>query len=129
MSAYEGSKMQEADEDRRRATGTAGHTVDTCRCGAVLRQCRCIGPHTPRVVQDTCPKCKPIVMSDGREPWARPATPSVGSRRTIVELTAADIRKLIGAPASAVVDVTPEIDHGPNCKTEARIVVSWREGA
>ena len=34
-----------------------GHTIDVCRCGRVLLSCRCIGPHTPRVVSQTCAGC------------------------------------------------------------------------
>lgn len=111
-----GSRAQEdaafLDEQNRRSRA---HTIDVCRCGAVITQCRCIGPHTPRVVQESCPKC-------------RASTSSVGSRRITVELTSADIRKLIGAPSTAVVEAHPEVDLGPNGKTEARVVVSWREG-
>jgi len=35
----------------------SGHGIDVCECGEVVRQCRCMGPHTPRVVCKTCPKC------------------------------------------------------------------------
>lgn len=41
---------------RRRA---AGHGINTCRCGAALSRCRCMGPHTPRIVQETCDRCRP----------------------------------------------------------------------
>lgn len=34
-----------------------GHGIDVCLCGAVLRSCRCMGPHTPRVVSQTCAGC------------------------------------------------------------------------
>lgn len=34
-----------------------GHGIDACACGAVVAQCRCPGPHTPRVVRKTCPQC------------------------------------------------------------------------
>lgn len=35
----------------------SGHGIDVCACGAVVRQCRCPGPHERRVVQKTCPLC------------------------------------------------------------------------
>ncbi len=34
------------------------HGIDVCRCGAVVRQCRCIGPHTKRVACETCDVCR-----------------------------------------------------------------------
>lgn len=34
-----------------------GHGIDVCVCGAVVRQCRCLGPHERRVVQMSCAKC------------------------------------------------------------------------
>lgn len=95
-----------------------GHTVDTCRCGAVIRQCRCIGPHTPRVVQQSCPKCVPT-------PSAVTPSGGFGSRRTTVELSVADLRRIVGAPDDARVELSPERDHGPNGTTEARISISW----
>lgn len=121
MSAYEGSEMQMRDEDARARAQERGHGIDTCRCGAVLRQCRCIGPHIPRVVQETCPKCKAAT--------AAPDTKPIGTRRVSLEVSAADLRRLVGAPSSAIVEVVPEVNHGPNGKTEARVIVSWREGA
>lgn len=39
--------------------GAAGHGINTCRCGAALSRCRCMGPHTPRIVQETCDRCRP----------------------------------------------------------------------
>lgn len=34
------------------------HGIDICQCGATLQQCRCIGPHVPRVTATSCPACK-----------------------------------------------------------------------
>jgi len=38
-------------------TAMSGHGIDVCACGAVLRSCRCMGPHVPRVVAQSCPSC------------------------------------------------------------------------
>lgn len=47
-----------ADAERERAV--SGHGIDACACGAVISQCRCIGPHgPPRVVCQTCKACQP----------------------------------------------------------------------
>jgi hypothetical protein len=35
-----------------------GHFREVCSCGAVIRQCRCPGPHEIRVIERGCPKCK-----------------------------------------------------------------------
>ncbi len=42
----------------------SGHGIDVCRCGAVLAQCRCPGPHKPRVVAETCRACLPAAPPD-----------------------------------------------------------------
>lgn len=38
---------------------SGGHGIDICRCGAVIAQCRCPGPHVPRVVVEHCKSCTP----------------------------------------------------------------------
>lgn len=48
------------------------HGAETCRCGAVLRSCRCPGPHLRAVTQESCPKCA------GKPPVPRPEPKSAG---------------------------------------------------
>lgn len=36
----------------------SAHGIEVCACGAVIAQCRCPGPHTPRVVRETCSECR-----------------------------------------------------------------------
>jgi hypothetical protein len=65
------------------------HGIHVCRCGAVIRQCRCPGPHLRRVVQDSCAAC------------ARPASPAVPTseeRAALTRLLNAALR-LGGEPA------------------------------
>ena len=33
------------------------HYIEVCKCGAVIRQCRCPGPHKTRVVRESCSAC------------------------------------------------------------------------
>lgn len=105
-------------------SAAGGHGIDVCACGEVIVQCRCMGPHIPRVVQQTCSKCRPgATVAD---PLHRPAAAPqrVGTQRIAVDLSAADLRRCVGAPPDALVEAVP-VDHGPNGTTEARVVVSW----
>lgn len=35
-----------------------GHEIVKCSCGAIIRRCRCMGPHPVRVIDRSCVACK-----------------------------------------------------------------------
>lgn len=40
-----------------------GHERVVCSCGAVIMQCRCMGPKATRVVRDGCAACRKSAMT------------------------------------------------------------------
>lgn len=42
---------------------THHHDRQVCRCGAVVMQCRCMGPKADRVVCESCPTCQRVTIA------------------------------------------------------------------
>lgn len=53
--------------------------------------------------------------------------PKVGARTVSVEMSEADIRRAVGAPEGATVEIVGAIDNGPNGTEPGRVIVRWRE--
>lgn len=54
--ADDAKRKREEMETKARSVG--GHTREICACGAVIRQCRCIGPHIDIASIEQCAACK-----------------------------------------------------------------------
>lgn len=75
----------------------AGHEIVKCSCGTIIRQCRCIGPHTVRVVDRGCDACLAVSARLDQIVAALPeGEPGTLFGRPMVEVPEAEFRSRAG---------------------------------